>query len=157
MRRSLKRALAPFATSPLRFPTRLWRVQIVDVGDGDTIGCRVDKGWEHFQCDVVEIRYASIDTWESRGNFPAEHLALGKQAAALNAKLCLGRWAYLLTSMDPEEYGRILGDPFPLQDDGTLSDAVFELYRAGFQKASSKYPYSGPTGGPRDVRAYVTS
>lgn len=149
------KTLAPFYRCQLPFPSKVWRAKCVETADGDTLTVIVDRGWEDFGTGLKAIRFASMDTWESKGAYPADHLALGKKAKALTASLCLDRWCYLLTSMDPEMYGRILGDPFPMQDDGTLTDVVYELYKAGYQKTPSSYPYRGPTAGPRDVRKYL--
>jgi len=149
------KTLAPFYACPLKFPSKVWRAKVVEVADGDTLTALVDKGWDHFQSDLCEVRFASCDTWESKGAYPPDHLALGKQAKELTKALTLGKWCYLLTAMDPEMYGRILGDPFPLQDDGTLTDVVYALYARGFQKAGSSYPYRGPTAGPRNIRRYL--
>lgn len=149
------KTLAPFYRCPLPFPSKVWRAQVINVKDGDTIDVIVDKGWDHFQADMCEIRFASIDTWESKGAWPKEHIALGKKAWDLNKALCAGRWVYLLTAMDPEEYGRILGDPFSLGDDGAISDVSYELWKSGAEKVGTKYPYRGPTGGPRDIRKYL--
>ena len=151
----MNRSVAPFAACPLRFPTKLWRARMDYVTDGDTCILYVDRGGEHFTAEDWEIRLASIDVWEARGDYPPEHLALGRQARELIVRLTFGRWCYLLTKMDPEMYGRILGDPFAMQDDGTLTDIVWELYKGGFQKIPSKYPYRGPTDGPRDILTYM--
>jgi endonuclease YncB( thermonuclease family) len=149
------KTLAPFYKCALKFPTKLWRAQVLEVADGDTLTVRIDFGWEDFGSGIKPIRFASMDTWESHGAFPPEHLALGKRAKELTARLCLNRWCYLLTAMDPEKFGRILGDPFPLQDDGTITDVAYELYAGGFQKTPSSYPYRGPTAGQRDIRRYL--
>lgn len=120
-----------FASCPLPFPTKVWRVKIVGAADGDTWTIYRDKGgWELV---MEEVRGSDIDTYEMRQG-DAEHRAKGSEARAFFLAAADGKWAYLHTRLDPDKYGRILGTLEYLAEDGTLHSITAELRAAGFEK-----------------------
>ena len=127
----MKREHAPFAGCPIGFPTRTWRVQVLDFADADTATVKVDSGW--FNTHTIDIRLADIDTWERFTGATADR-EKGRAAWGYAMVACAGRWALLSTSMDAEKYGRILGTLTYLGADGAMHDLSAELRERCYAK-----------------------
>lgn len=124
----MKKEDATFYHCPYRFPSDWWRAEVIRVVDGDTAVLRIDRGF--FDDSIIEIRFDSIDTWERFSRDPEERRK-GKLAWEATKHLIEGDWCLLQTSMDPDKYGRIIGDiwfiPEGQADVVNLSDVLREL------------------------------
>ena len=126
---------SPFYDCPLPFPSTEWRGVITRGIDGDTIVMSLDHGF-FATLDPIEFRFASIDAWEDNDTpkQTAAQTALGIKAREEVKNVCEHRWAYVVTHMDTEKYGRILGDPYVWQEDGSLLDVCEHLHSLGLVK-----------------------
>lgn len=94
-----------FSDCPVPFPTDRWRCYVVRVVDGDTYVLLVDRGW--MEAAVITVRLANIDTPERFTGSEVERIR-GRLAYEYAKGLTLGCWGVLVTTMDPDKYGRIL-------------------------------------------------
>lgn len=126
----MRREHAPFYYCDLPFPTTMWRVKVLAAADGDTLTLTLDAGW--METKTRDLRLASIDTYE-RYKGTEEEKALG-MAAWKMADAAVGCYGYVHTRMDPEKYGRILGDLQYVKPDGRMVWLHEELRAAGYEK-----------------------
>lgn len=124
-----------FFSCPLPFPSGQWRGFVTRTVDGDTIVVKLDHGFFDLK-SPIEFRFASIDAWEDNvtPKQTAEQTKLGIQAADEVRRICEGQWVYLVTAMDREKYGRILGDPYVEDERGSLIDVCAHLHDLGLVK-----------------------
>lgn len=136
----MRREHLVFGDAPLPYPGRWWRALVRGADtDGDTITLAVDRGFTDLS--TWDVRLASIDTFE-RFSGTAEERQKGYEAFQfVRARLQPGMWCYVYSLMDPDRYGRFLGDPYYLGDDGALHDLALELFEAGFEKTGTRYPF----------------
>lgn len=132
----MKREHAPFYGCPLPFPTEpdgRWklRCKVLDAADGDTFTIIIDRGF--FDTSTRDNRLASIDVYERYTGTP-DHRELGRQAWLDVLANVVGTYAYIYTRLDPEKYGRVLGDLEYMDDTGTMRELTLELRAAGYEK-----------------------
>ena len=98
----------------------IYRAKLDRVVDGDTIDAMIDVGFDIWI--KKRIRYMGIDTWESRTRDAAEK-KLGLQAKERNKELLETVSAkpgyFRLKSHGVGKYGRVLGELFILDKEGT--------------------------------------
>ena len=124
----MKREFTSFAEWPVPFPSDRWRVKVLDNHDGDTVTARMDRGF--FDDSLRDFRFTSIDAYELNERDPALR-ALALQGRDYVRSVAVGRYAYAVTRMDPEKYGRVLADFSVLQPDGTMLDVSAQLLAMG--------------------------
>lgn len=125
----MKKSDSMFAACPIPFPTTDWRCIVTRAVDGDTVVVLIDRGF--FDLSTKEIRF-TVDAYENNVTVKQteSQTQLGIAAAAYVKERTEGQYCRLSTHMDPEKYGRILGDLYLL--DG--SSVTGELIAMGFIK-----------------------
>ncbi len=117
----------------------IYRGKLDRVVDGDTIDALIDVGFDIWV--KKRIRYQGIDTWESRTR-DLEEKAKGLEAKARNKELLMevsSKPGYFrLKSYGVGKYGRVLGELFILDKDGSqvcINDTLI--------KEGHAYEYNG--------------
>tara|TARA_R110000796_G_scaffold183516_1_gene300114 strand:+ start:178 stop:597 length:420 start_codon:yes stop_codon:yes gene_type:complete len=98
----------------------VYRAKLVRVVDGDTVDAMIDLGMDVWV--KKRIRYMGIDTWESRTR-DLEEKKLGLAAKERNKDLLENVSAksgyFRLKSYGVGKYGRVLGELFIMDENGT--------------------------------------
>lgn len=120
-----------FSDCPIPFPTHQWRAWGIRAVDGDTVVLKLDRGFGDEKTDT--FRLADFDAYEAFKG-PPETRALGVAAGNLSDSLVSNRFLYILTSMDPDKYGRILADVIVEHPPGSYRSLSTVLREAGYEK-----------------------
>jgi|TARA_B110000908_G_C10179104_1_gene414737 micrococcal nuclease len=125
----------------------IYRAKLDRVVDGDTIDAMIDVGFDIWV--KKRIRYKGIDTWESRTR-DLEEKKLGLAAKARNKELLeevSEKSGYFrLRSYGVGKYGRVLGELFIIDNDGTqicINDALITEGHAYRYEGGKKQIFKG--------------
>jgi len=117
-----------------------YECKLLRVVDGDTIDALIDVGFDIWV--KKRIRYMGIDTWESRTRDKAEK-AKGLYAKARNKELIESNDSkFLVQSHGLGKYGRLLGEVFINNYEGTAEGGPFSINQILIQEGHA-YIYDG--------------